>query len=122
MIELFAGRILIFIFHPAVTLREGDFLNFPAILAASPVLFVNPVLADLFRMHQMSHHIQVTVKDEGVEVALVKFPLRIVDFLQKAFPSILPVEIHGLDHHCLGVLRCGQTLHGRLRIHDWNQR
>jgi hypothetical protein len=82
VIELFAGKVFVFIFHPSVAWKPSHFLDFPTETpAASPVLLVNPVLADAFRINWMGQPGHPAVIDKGVEVAFVKFPLRIVDFL-----------------------------------------
>ena len=123
VVMLSVDGVLVFKFHPAAAFGLSDLLDLPAeILPTGPIFLVDPVLADQFRFYRMGQPSHVAVVSEGVEVALVEFSPRIVDFLQEALPSVLLVEFHRPAHHPPGVFGGSQAVHDGLRIKDGDQR
>ena len=120
VIQLFVGRILPLIFHPAAAFGLNQLLDFPAITSsAGPIFLVYPVLAHQFRLGRMRQPGHIPIIDEQVQIALTEFAMRVAGLLQEFFPSVLPIILHRLLNHLIGVLGTGAIIETRLRVNEW---
>nr|WP_287665475.1 hypothetical protein [Accumulibacter sp.] len=121
-LDLAIGRILVGIIDPAAPPRQSDVLDLLAeVLAPRPVLLVEQVVTDQFRRDRMRPHGHVKVVGKGVEIAPAKLALRVVAFGDETLAAILAIEVHGLAHHRLRVIRSAETRKIRL-VTDRNPR